>query len=251
MSLLISAKRSKTKRRKSKRKIRINSQGFKVVKGKCVVYIGDNVRQEIVNAVRDLYNDHSFNKTRKHIRYISIQYQKTNKYVGFWNNEKAKLTIIDDHRQTVQEFKSTLCHEVKGHTRWHLALKWRRLELIGFNKFATKCDPVSTYVRDNEKKWRGHDDDYDQEIAIDKKWNELKKIYGAYDVPLQLSKQTQKEYDDLKQKQKTNGHEFMTRYANEQHSAIAEIVCGYGGHETLLNQKDVDELKKLYEALHY
>lgn len=250
MSLLISAK-VKSRKRKSRKKIRVNSQGFKVLRGKCVVYIGDNVRPELVKVVRELWNDPSFNKTRKHIRYISIQYQKTNKYVGFWDNEKAKLTIIDDHIQTIQEFKSTLCHEVKGHTKWHLALKWRREELIAFNKLANKLDPVSTYVKDNEEKWRKMNDDCDEEIAIDKKWDEQKKIYGTYDVPDHLCDQYQKEYDALKEKQKTNGHEFMTRYANEQHSAIAEIVCGYGGHKTLLNQKDVDELKKLYEALHY
>lgn len=243
VTLLITGK-SKTKKRKSKRKIRINSQGFKVVKGKCVVYIGDNVRSELVNVVRDLYNDPSFNKTRKHIRYISIQYQKTNKFVGFWNSEKAKLTIIDDHIQTLQEFKSTLCHEVKGHTRWHLALKWRRLELIAFNKFATKCDPVSTYVRNNEKEWRKTDDEPELKQKLEKK-------YEGFDMDNFPHDQYNKESNELEETLKTNGHEFMTRYANEQHSAIAEIVCGYGGHDTILNQKDVDKLKKLYEALHY
>jgi len=253
---------AKRKRNHSKR-AKINSQGFKVRKG-TRVYVGKETvggfsrggkpapRKEIVKYCQDFFReDKDFIKMNKHIKEISIVFQSTNKYVGFWNDDRKKLTIIDDGLQTIQEFKSTLCHEVKGHTRWHLALKYRREELIAFNEFANKCDPVSTYVKDNEKKWRSYNDDNEEEKRIDVKWDEQQKIYGVYDVPIKICNEYQKMYDDLKEKQKTNGHDFMTRYANEQHSAIAEIVCAFGGHETLLNQKDVDKLLELYKRLHY
>jgi len=258
LSQCYSVKKTKRKRNHSKR-AKLNSQGFKVRKG-TRVYIGKETqggwsrsgkpapRPEIVEMSKGMFlNDSDIKKMNKHIKEISIVYQKTNKYVGFWNSEKQKLTIIDDRIQTVTEFRSTFCHEVKGHTFWDFSRKWRREELIAFNKVANELPPISTYVRKNETEWKKMNDETDDQKQFEKSIEHI----PEWDASEKLMQEYQEKQDAFNEKRKTNGHDTMTRYANEQHSAIAEIVNGFGGHKTLLNEKDVQRLVELYERLHY
>lgn len=258
-----------SQRTKSKRKVnrskraKLNSQGFKVHSG-FYLYIGKEtsggwqrggnpaVRPELVEMVRDFFNkDPCIRKIEKHIDGLTMVYNKKNKLAGKWDYETRMVRIIDDGVTPIDFFRSVLIHEIIGHAFWDLSRKWRREELIAFNKLANELPPVSSYVKENEEQWKKWNDDNDDEKAVDKKWEEQTKIYGSYDVPSDIADEYQKLYDDLKENRKTNGHYTMTRYANEQHSAITELVYGGDGHATLLDDENVRKLTELWEGLHY
>lgn len=252
MTVQIGGRKLKSKKRKSKkRKIRLNSQGFKVAKG-TVVYVGSATltkpapRTELVDMVKEMLRNYKDLKPmRKHISAITITFQRTNHFAGFWQPIKQKLEIIDNGSQTVKEFTSTLIHEIIGHTFYWFAMKWRRLELIDFNKIANELPPITTYVKENEKKWKDQFDDNELQLAFEKKYNE------SIDESYIDNEQYNKDYEELKQKQETNGHKGMTRYANEQHSAIAEKIHGFGGHKVLLDDKTLEPIIDAYRRLHY
>jgi len=197
---------------------KLNSQGFKVRKN-FKIYVGkatkykQGVRPQVLDVLRDLWNnDPSFKHLRKYIKELSIRYSNNPESTGTWNNEKRKIVINDCASQNVKEYRSIFIHEGIGHAFWDFARIYRREELTAFNELANKLDPVSTYVREYEKLWRQINDD------------------GF----------TEKE-----------GYYTMTRYANEQHSAITEIIYRFGGHKTLLNDSDLHKIITLWEALHY
>ncbi len=211
-------KKRKRTRNCSKR-VKLNSQGFKVYKN-FRLYIAKATlskpapRSQVVEITNDLWNnDPSIKKMRKFIKELSIRHT-SNGIAGEWIKEKKRIVINDNGRCSISFMRSVNIHEIVGHTFWDFSRKYRRVELIAFNKLANSLKPISTYVQSNEKKWRLINDDN----------------------------------DELFQK---IGHETMTLYANEQHSAIAEIIYGFGGHKTILNQKDVQRLIELYEVLHY
>ncbi len=253
---------SKRKVNRSKR-AKLNSKGFKVYKN-FKLYVAEESeggwsrsgkpapRKQLVDMVREMWNnDPSIKAMRKHIKELSITFTKTQNTIGLWDIEKNKISVKDNGNDTITFYKSLFIHEIIGHTFWDFSRKWRRQELVEFNKLANSVAPVSTYVRSNEKKWKAWNDDNDDTKILDKKWDEQKKIYGTYDVPDHLCNEYQKEYDQFEADRKTNGHDSMTRYANEQHSAISEIVLGDNGHDTVLNQNDVKRLVTLWHRLHY
>ncbi len=219
-SLIFSKQKSLVKRKRNhSKRARLNSQGFKVYKN-FILYIAlatiskPAPRKAIVNVVRNLWNtDHSVNKMRKHIKALSIRYTQ-NGIAGSWCKEQKRIVVNDNGRDSIKYYIYVLVHEVVGHAFWDFSRKWRRQELIAFNKLANKLSPINTYVQKNADKWKIVNDDYD----------ELRNL---------------------------KGHETMTRYANEQHSAITEIKYGTGGHEVIINNKDKQKLIKLWEALHY
>ncbi len=245
------------------KRAKLNSKGFKTYKN-FKLYIADESqggwsrsgkpapRKEIVDMVREMWNnDPSIKAMRKHIKELSITFVKTQNICGLWNEEKQKVSVKDNGRETIFFYKSVFIHEIIGHTFWDFSRKWRRQELTAFNKLANELPPVSTYVKKNEQEWRKGNDDNDDTKSLDKKWEEQMKEYGTYDVPIDIANDYQKQYDELESKRKINGHDTMTRYANEQHSAISEIVLGDNGHDTILNQNDVNRLISLWEGLHY
>ena len=65
------------------------------------------------------------------------------------------------------------------------------------------------------------------------------------------------EYDEklkkFEEKRKNNGHESMTRYANEQHSAITEIMYNdmASGKRIIINDSDKQKLIQAWKELHY
>ncbi len=248
----------KVKRNHSKRP-KINSYGFKVYKN-FKLYIAESTlsgkpepRKELIEMVRDDFwnKDQSIIAMRKHIKQMSFTYTKTQHYIGVWDNEKQKISIKDNGRDSINNYRSLFVHEIIGHTFYDFSRKWRREELIAFNKLANELKPVNSYVKKHEVEWRKINDDKDDWKNFYAKWDEKKKFHGTYDIPENLCDEYQKEYDELEQKQKTNGHDGMTRYANEQHSAITEIVYGNNYHDTLLNKKDIDRLIELFKRLHY
>ena len=46
-------------------------------------------------------------------------------------------------------------------------------------------------------------------------------------------------------------HPSMTRYANEQHSAICEVVRKVGNKNILIGDKDIKKLVSAWHELHY
>lgn len=246
MSQTVKRKRTRNCTKRAK----LNSQGFKVHKN-FKLYIGKatynkrGVRTEVLDVLREMWNnDPSFKAMRKHIKELSIRYSNNPRFTGTWDKTKSKIVVNDCGSQPIQEYRSTFVHEGIGHAFWDFSRKYRREELIKFNKLANSLNPVSTYVKNNEKNWRKMNDDNELKISFEKKYDE----FGMDDFP---HEQYNREERELQENLKTNGHDTMTRYANEQHSAITEIVYGYGGHQTLLNQKDVDQLIALWRELHY
>ena len=197
---------------------KIGSHGFKVYKG-TTVYIGkstaikNGVSEELVSMLQDLWNNNpSTKKMRKFVKYISIKKSiQSGGTSGRWMKERQAIEIIQ-HGDEVNWYKGTFYHEVEGHAFWDFARKWRREELIKFNELANRMPPINSYIKDNEYRWRGWNDDGDSD-------------YEA--------------------------HPSMTRYANEQHSAITEIIRCSGRRETLLFKEGVEQLVKAWEDLHY
>jgi len=251
----------KTKRKRTRncgKRAKLNSQGFKTYKN-FRLYIAETSnggysrnpkpapRSQIVDIVRDLWNnDKSVKAMRKHIKEISIRYTQ-NGIAGTWFKDKQKIVVNDNGRDSIPFYKSVLIHEIVGHTFWDFSRKYRRLELIAFNKLANKLSPVSTYVKKHTDEWKKINDEYDDFEQFKKsvehipEWDANEKLMNEYD-------EKQKAFNENR---KTNGHDLMTRYVNEQHSAITEIVYGSNGHDTLLDKENIEKLIVLWRRLHY
>ena len=77
-------------------------------------------RDEVVQAVQKVWNnDKSLKPLRKFVDSISIQYTKTLKTVGLWDEQKSKVTIYDDGVTSSRFYESVMIHEVVGHTFFH------------------------------------------------------------------------------------------------------------------------------------
>lgn len=250
------SQRTTTKRKVNRTKrAKINSHGFKVYKN-FKIYIGQATeggwsrggkpapRKELVDMVRQMWNnDPSIKAMRKHISELSITYAKSLKLSGMWMSEKKKVRIVDDGRQSIDEYGSTFVHEIIGHTFYDFARKWRRDELTKFNLLANSIPPVTSYVKQNEDEWREMNDDQDDRKKFEQKWD-----IPDDDIPFEEYNNDVKALEKLQQE---NGHHTMTRYANEQHSAITEIVYGIGGHRVLLSDVEVQRLVDAWKELHY
>ena len=254
------SQRSTTKRRVNRTKrAKLNSHGFKVYKN-FRVYIGKATeggwsrggkpapREKLVDMVRQMWNnDPSIKAMRKHINELVITYAKTGNLAGMWISENKKVRVIDDGRQSIDEYASTFVHEIIGHTFYDFARKWRRDELIKFNLLANASPPITTYVKQYEDEWKKINDDQDEIVAFQKRWEHL----SAFSEDEEQNRKYNEDHEQLKQLLVENGHHTMTRYANEQHSAITEIVYGIGGHKVLLSNSDVQRLVDAWKELHY
>jgi hypothetical protein len=209
----------KRKVNRSKR-AKIGSHGFKVHKN-TKVYIGkatmskNEVDKKLVSLIRNLWNTNdSTKKMRKHIKYISIKHLTSASRAGSWNYEKQKVEIVQVYNQVDYKwYEGTYYHEVEGHAFWDFSRKWRRDVLIKFNEKANKMPPVNAYCKNNERKW--------------KSWND-ESLHGV-----------------------EKPHPSMTRYANEQHSAITEIIRKVGDKDILMSKPNIAKLVKLWKELHY
>jgi len=212
----------------------------------------------------------------KHIDYLGLEYQKNPKWGGVWYPDNKKVILYDYPSLTIPYFKSTIVHEIVGHTFWDLAREWFRNDLIAFNELANKMPPVNQYCKDGLEKhgWKERNDETDRQLrALDKKYGIKKDEYGYSNLEEQ-SIFYQK--DDLKKYEKelneindgkfigNPSNEFvnrdsssMTRYANEQHSAITEIMYDTlkdniekGADKKLIGKEDEEKLKVLWKKLH-
>jgi hypothetical protein len=131
--------------------------------------------------------------------------------------------------------------------------------------------PVNQYCKDNEKKWKTWNDETDSQVrALNKKYGIKNDEYGYTDIEEQLWGDELDEYQESINKINDGkfignpSNEFMnrdsssmTRYANEQHSAITEIMYGTlkdssdeGAKEILIGKEDEDRMKVLWFKLH-
>ena len=194
---------------------------------------------ELVTVFEEFWNnDSSVKAMRKHIDYIGLIYQKNPKRGGYWNTEDKKIVIHDYPYQTLSHFKNTVVHEIVGHTFWDLARTYFRNYLIEFNELANKMPPVNSYCKKNEEKWKTWNDETDNQIKeLNKKYGLKENRYGYIDVGEQLWGDDADKYGEVMEKIKDGkfignpSNQFinrdsssMTRYANEQHSAITEIM---------------------------
>ena len=197
---------------------KIGSHGLKVYKG-TKVYIGEgtyggNTRHVFTNM---WHTDPSLKKMRKHIKILKITYQKSGDLAGSWDFDGSKVTLID-HGQSQETTMATIVHEIVGHAFWDFSRKWRRDKLVKFNELANSLPPVNDYIKENEEKW--------------KTWND--------------------EQGRTKGITNTKGSESMTRYANEQHSAITELIYEKKGwKKILINDSDKQKLIQAWKELHY
>ncbi len=205
-------------------------------------------RKEIVETLKEMWNnDPTIKRMKKHIDYLTIQYSEHVKHVGLWDFEKKKLTIFDNGRMSKDDFKSLIVHEVIGHTFWDQSRKWRREELIEFNRLANEMSPVNSYVGKNEEQWKKLNDEQDDLAKFMKSIEHI----PDYDANEELQNEYEEKSKAFDEKRESNGHDTMTRYANEQHSAVSEIVYGYDFHKKLIDDVNLSKLVSVWEKLHY
>ena len=229
-AMFAKVKRPKRKRtRNTGKTAKIGSHGLRVYKG-TKVYIGKETaggwsrggkpapNQEVVDLFTNMWHtDPSIIKMRKHIKNVKITYQTSGNIAGTWDFDGSKVSIID-HGQSQETTMATIVHEIVGHAFWDFSRKWRRDKLVKFNELANSLPPVNDYVDDNKEKWKTWNDEQGRSKGITN----------------------------------TKGSESMTRYANEQHSAITELIYETKGwKKTLINDSDKQKLIQAWKELHY
>ena len=209
-------------------------------------------RTEVIEAVQKVWNtEKSLKKLRKFVKSISIQYTKTMKTIGLWENEKSKVTIYDDGKTPIEFYESVMVHEVVGHTFFHFAIKYRREELVKFCSIANKLQPITNYIKDNEINWRKiNDEGHDRYNALDRKFGLEENQSPEEYLNSSILEQYCNEMNAITESQKTDGHVEITRYANEVHSAISEIIYGMG-HTLIVPRETLDEVITAWQELHY
>lgn len=250
----------KVKRRVNRSKrAKLNTHGFKVHKG-FYLHIGKSteggwsragkpaVRPELVDVIRKFWNsDPCIRKICKHIKGLSITYHKTGSLAGTWDYADKIVRIFDDGRNPIDEYISILIHEVVGHAFWDLSRKWRREEVIKFNLLANQIPALTSYIKNHEDEWRKINDDNDDAVSFEKSVSHI----PEWDASEELCNEYSEKYNSFKKQREENGHYAMTRFANETHSAVSEIVYGIGGHKVLVEDSNVQRLVDLWKELHY
>lgn len=209
-------------------------------------------RAEVVEAVQKVWNtEKSLKQLRKFVDSISIQYTKTMKTMGLWESEKSKVTIYDDGKMPAQFYESVMVHEVLGHTFFDFALKYRREELVKFCTIANKLQPITAYIANNEVNWRKiNDEGSDRYAALDRKYGVTENESIESCLSSEECEKYCEEMNAISESQKTDGHVEITRYANEMHSAISELVYGMG-HTLIVPRETLDEIVTAWQELHY
>jgi len=259
-AMFASKKRITRKRTRNTGKgAKMGSHGFKVNKG-TVVRLAKSTsggwsrgekpapREEVIATLADMVNtDPSIKKIKKHIKVFSVSYSNKPQYGGMWDKEKKQVTIKDYPSLTAPYLRHTIIHEIVGHVFWDLSRKWRRNELVKFNELANSLPPVDDYVKTYENDKRNDEDD---DLKLFKKSVEHIPDYDASDYEAEEYEEKLKKFEE---KRKNNGHESMTRYANEQHSAITEIMYNdmASGKRRLINDSDKQKLIQAWKELHY
>jgi len=252
------------------KRVKLNSHGFKVPKN-TKFYIGKATEgqawkgtegkpefsPELVDIFREMWNkDPSMKMLRKHVKDFSMVYAKTPTRGGVWFSEKKKVKLYDYPEQTPEHFKHTVVHELIGHTFWDLARKYRREPLVEFNELASSLPPVNEYVKKNEEQWKKwNDEDHEDFKALDRRFGlDPDDENASYEwLPEDKQKEYLDEYNKVNENRKTNGYASMTRYANEQHSAITEIVYDdkAENHRWTSSESDRNKLIEAWKKLHY
>ena len=239
---------------------RLGSHGFKVYKN-TKVYIGKETeggwsrdgkpapRDEVVQTVRNMWNtDPSIIAMRKFIKSIKITYRKSGNLAGQWSNSEKKFSVIDNGTANPHDYEEVVIHEVIGHAFWDFSRKWRRIELANFNKLANSLPPVNDYVKDNENTWKTWNDEHSE---IEKKFEKSIEHIPDYDAPEDLANEYQEKQEQFNNQKTDDDYKSMTRYANEQHSAVSELMYGQSYHNTLIDQQSLQKLKEAWLELHY
>jgi len=237
------------------------------------IHISDETNPELVKIFTDFWNtDPSVKAMIKHINYLGLVKQKNPKWGGVWFTDDKKIIIYDYPSQTPPYFKSTIVHEIVGHTFWDLAREWYRSDLIEFNELANKMPPVNQYCKDGLEKhgWKEINNETNSQLrALDRKYGIKEDKYGdAYEEQLwgDNLKKYEKELNEINDGKFIGNpsNEFMnrdsssmTKYANEQHSAITEMMYDTlkdsvekGADRVLIGNEDFEKMKVLWLKLH-
>ena len=114
--------------------------------------------------------------------------------------------------------------------------------------------PMNGYVEHEEEGWRNFNDDREEikQLSLDYQY-----IYNTYYDEGIRDRQVTDELDRIQDTVDSilddEGHQSMTRYANEMHSAMTELIYGVGESEEgiLLNDEQLQELTDAWYDLHY
>lgn len=228
-------------------------QGFKVYPNTTVSVETKEIKPEIIARVQTLWNeDPHIKKLRKHVHEIDFNpTDPENKYSALWIPSESKFILNEG--DSGHEAELATAHEVVGHVFWDWAREWRREELAEFNKLANEMPPINGYVEHEEEGWRNYDDDHERlrQISLDYVYV----IDTYYDEGIR-DKQVTDELDKLQNEFDTisddEGHQSMTRYANEQHSAMTELIYGVGEPEEgiFLDDDQLEALTNAWYKLH-
>ena len=232
------------------------------------VVISDATDRGLVTIFENFWNnDPSVKAIRKHVDYIGLLHQKNPKNGGYWVEGEKKVVIHDGSWQTPSHFKSTVVHEIVGHAFWDLQRIYNRDALIEFNELANKMPPINQYCKDNEEKWKSwNDEKRSQNIQLDKKYGLTEDSEVEYTLYGDELDKWQADYNKIEDNKyignPSNEHinrdsSSMTRYANEQHSAITEIMYGTtdgsfeeGAQDILIGEENLERMKTLWKKIH-
>ncbi len=251
---------------REKKKVTLNKEGFKTRKGQ-VIYISkgssgegwsgrwkEPPREEVVDNFKEMWNkDPQIRKMEKHIEYVSMVNNKTGNNAGTWSNGKAKVKLYDRESMTPEEMNLVVAHEISGHTFWDFSRKWRREALVEFNKIANALPPANDYVETNEEEWKTWNDDPDEIDKLKEEADRIYEEYGGMDMSEEGMNLREAVLLEIQEIENDPDHQTMTRYANEQHSAMTELKYGEGGQEWgyYLTDDEMEELSDAWDELHY
>ncbi len=231
-------------------------QGFKVYPNTVVNVQSEELPPEILSRVQNLWNnDPHFRKIRKHVREIDFGVNDPDDPIlATWNNRERKFELQEDYSELGAELSTV--HEIVGHAFWDWSRKWRREELAEFNKLANSMPPISDYLMVNEEEWKKMNDDNEKYFILLDDSDYVYDNFGGESLfdfaePNSEAEMNQDIFYDLideaREIDEDEGHQSMTRYANEQHSAMTELIYGVGEKEEAVYLDD-SELQALTDA---
>lgn len=121
-------------------------------------------RQATIDVIRKTFNnDESIQLMKDNINEIRIDRRfiddNPKEFVGEWYIDKRFL-VWDNGTMSPEQYEMIVIHELDGHAFFQWAVTHRTKLLEEFCKLANKTNPITKYISEHEKEWRGDDTHY-------------------------------------------------------------------------------------------